>query len=233
MPESEIKQHAQRLSQLSAPMRLKEICQLFKKVGFATSFGKEDQIITHWIAELELPIESFTLDTGRLFNQTYQTWQSTQQRYHINIQSFCPNEVELSRLVSEKGPNSFYESVESRQNCCNIRKINPLKNALKGFDCWIVGLRAEQSNNRKSMQVLQWDQQFGLAKLSPIIDFSQNQVDDLVNKHHIPTNPLHQQGFVSIGCEPCTRAIKEGEDFRSGRWWWEISNKECGLHQKN
>lgn len=202
------------------------------QVVFSTSFGIEDQVIAHFIFENNLPIKVFTLDTGRLFPETYSTWSRTVERYGQPIETFYPDAEALQAFVSQKGPNSFYESVENRKSCCHIRKVEPLNRALAGQAIWITGIRAEQSPNRQDMSDLEWDAAHQLIKFHPIFDWTYEQVRDFINKNGIPYNPLHDKGFVSIGCAPCTRAIRPGEDFRAGRWWWEdASKKECGLHE--
>lgn len=199
------------------------------EIVFSTSFSYEDQVITHLIKNLEVNI--FTLDTGRLFEQTYETWTNTKAFFKKNIKAYYPDTEELQSFISENGPDSFYQSVEKRKACCTIRKVHPLKKALKGYSVWITGLRAEHSANRHDMPQLEWDPDNKIIKFHPILHWTTEQVTDYVKNHHLPYNQLHKKGFVSIGCEPCTRAIKEGEDFRAGRWWWEDANKkECGLH---
>jgi phosphoadenosine phosphosulfate reductase len=201
------------------------------KVIFSTSFGAEDQVITDFIFANNIPIKVFTLDTGRNFQETYSTWNRTLERYKKNIAVFAPKTVAIQKLVSQKGPNSFYESVENRKECCYIRKIEPLQRALKNQSIWITGIRAEQSPNRLDMSHLEWDNGNKLIKYHPLFDWTFQQVKDHIKEKNIPYNTLHDKGFVSIGCAPCTRAIREGEDFRAGRWWWEdASKKECGLH---
>ena len=201
------------------------------KAVFSTSFGIEDQVITHLIFANNLPIRVFTLDTGRNFQETYSTWARTVERYQKPIETYAPQAAALERLLAEKGPNSFYESVENRKECCYIRKVEPLGRALQGQELWITGIRAEQSTNRLDMRNLEWDGGHQLIKFHPLFDWTFQQVRDYVKQFNIPYNPLHDKGFVSIGCAPCTRAIREGEDFRAGRWWWEdTSKKECGLH---
>lgn len=201
------------------------------EVTFSTSFGLEDQAITHIIFSNHLPIKVFTLDTGRMFPETYSTWSRTIERYEQKITAYYPDAVSLQEFIEEKGPNSFYESVENRKGCCFIRKVEPLQRALKGNKIWITGIRAEQSNNRHDMPRVEWDETNQIIKFHPILDWTWGQVHQFVSKNNIPYNPLHDKGFVSIGCAPCTRAIQPGEDFRAGRWWWEDSSKkECGLH---
>jgi phosphoadenosine phosphosulfate reductase len=201
------------------------------QVCFSSSFSFEDQAITHLIASSQLPIKIFTLDTGRLFAETYAVWSSTLSRYGVSITAYYPDAAALQDFVAAKGPNSFYESVENRKQCCGIRKVEPLRRALAGNKVWITGLRAEHSPDRKDLPVLEWDDANQLIKYHPLLHWSTTDVKEMINKHVIPYNPLHDKGFVSIGCAPCTRAIKPGEDFRAGRWWWEdAANKECGLH---
>ena len=201
------------------------------RIVFSSSFSFEDQVITHLITDLHLPIQIFTLDTGRLFAETYSVWSSTLDRYKISIKAYYPNATILESFVEKKGPNAFYESVENRKGCCFIRKVEPLKRALSGNAIWITGLRAEHSADRGDLQSIEWDESNQIIKYHPLLHWTTNQVTDFITTNNIPYNPLHDKGFVSIGCAPCTRAIKEGEDFRAGRWWWEDTNKkECGLH---
>ena len=201
------------------------------EIVFSTSFGIEDQAITHFIFNNNVPIEVFTLDTGRNFQETYSTWSNTLLTYKKPIKTYFPNQEAVENLVTNKGINSFYDSVENRKECCFIRKVEPLRRALKGQKIWITGIRAEQSPNRHDMTNLEWDEAHQLLKFHPIFDWTFEDVKNFVQKNGIPYNALHDRGFVSIGCAPCTRAIREGEDFRAGRWWWEdTSKKECGLH---
>ncbi len=201
------------------------------RIVFSSSFSFEDQVITHLITDLHLPIQIFTLDTGRLFAETYSVWNSTLDRYKISIKAYYPNATILESFVEKKGPNAFYESVENRKGCCFIRKVEPLKRALSGNAIWITGLRAEHSADRGDLQSIEWDESNQIIKYHPLLHWTTNQVTDFITTNNIPYNPLHDKGFVSIGCAPCTRAIKAGEDFRAGRWWWEDANKkECGLH---
>jgi phosphoadenosine phosphosulfate reductase len=200
-------------------------------VTFSTSFSNEDQVITDQIAGHYLPVSFFTLDTGRLFPETYSTWSRTLEHYSITIKAYYPEAAELEAYIEKNGPNAFYESVELRSRCCFIRKVAPLRRALQGNAVWITGLRAEHSPNRQQLQSLEWDETNGIIKFHPLLHWSTEEVKDYIRQAAIPYNPLHDRGFVSIGCAPCTRAIKPGEDFRAGRWWWEDSSKkECGLH---
>ncbi|MCE6989306.1 phosphoadenylyl-sulfate reductase [Dyadobacter sp. CY323] len=203
------------------------------EVVFSTSLGYEDQVITDFIWKNNLNITIFTLDTGRLFAETYMTLQKTNNRYDSKVKVYYPQTTAVEELVSTKGPLSFYDSVENRKECCFIRKVEPLNRALKGAKIWITGIRAEQSGNRHDMPQLEWDEAHQLVKFHPILNWNFEEVKHYIKSNGIPYNPLHDKGFVSIGCAPCTRAIQEGEDFRAGRWWWEDeSKKECGLHAK-
>lgn len=203
------------------------------EVVFSTSLGYEDQVISDLILKNNTNIGIFTLDTGRLFAETYMTLQKTNNRYDTKIKVYYPQTDAVENMVSTKGPLSFYESIENRKECCFIRKVEPLNRALKGAKIWVTGIRAEQSGNRHDMPRLEWDEAHQLFKFHPILDWTFEQVKHYVKSNGIPYNPLHDKGFVSIGCAPCTRAIQEGEDFRAGRWWWEDeSKKECGLHAK-
>jgi phosphoadenosine phosphosulfate reductase len=219
-------------SRQSAVESMEELCRLYPgKVVFSTSFGLEDQVITHLISSKKLPVEIFTLDTGRLFPETYSTWNSTIERFGITIHAYYPDAGSLQDFISSKGPNSFYESVENRKSCCHIRKVEPLNRALHGKSVWITGIRASQSANRGEMPILEWDESHQLVKYHPLLHWSESDTRNYVSDNNVPYNPLHDKGFVSIGCAPCTRAIKPGEDFRAGRWWWEEADKkECGLH---
>jgi phosphoadenosine phosphosulfate reductase len=200
------------------------------QLTFSTSFSYEDQVITDHISR-SVPVSIFTLDTGRLFPETYSTWSRTLERYELPIKAFYPDEEQLEAFVTAKGPNAFYESVELRQQCCHIRKVVPLKKALAGKAVWITGLRAQHSPNRQDLEVLEWDASNNIIKYNPLLHWTTEEVVEYINQYNIPYNPLHDKGFISIGCAPCTRAVKPGEDFRAGRWWWEdASKKECGLH---
>ncbi|HVS93895.1 MAG TPA: phosphoadenylyl-sulfate reductase [Mucilaginibacter sp.] len=201
------------------------------EIVFSTSFGWEDQVITHMIFTNNLPIKIFTLETGRLFPETYYVWNRTMEMYGKPIHAYYPNNELLEKMVNAKGPSSFYESVENRKECCAIRKVEPLGRALAGNKCWVTGIRAEQSADRQFMGNLEWDEQHNLIKFHPIYDWTLDQVKEYIRIHNVPYNALHDRGFPSIGCQPCTRAVQPGEDFRAGRWWWEDqSKKECGLH---
>ena len=212
--------------------KLKYIADLFPdKAVFTTSFGVEDQVITDMIFKNDINIKVVSLDTGRLFEETYKVYYNTLEKYKKPIQIYYPDTKAVEALVSKKGPYSFYESIENRKECCNIRKVEPLKRALKGMECWVTGIRADQSSGRTEMEMIEYDDGYNLYKMNPIFDWNLDEVMNYIKKHNIPYNVLYDRGFVSIGCAPCTRAVKPGEDFRAGRWWWENnSGKECGLH---
>ncbi|MDP4150442.1 MAG: phosphoadenylyl-sulfate reductase [Bacteroidota bacterium] len=201
------------------------------QVVFSTSFSAEDQVVAHEILSAGLPIRVFTLDTGRLFAETYSVWTGTNEKYGTRIEAYYPDRALLEPYLNERGPNAFYESVANRKDCCHIRKVEPLKRALRGNAVWITGLRAEHSPERRDHRVLEWDEGNGVIKYNPLLDWDTAAVRAFIDRNDIPYNTLHDRGFVSIGCAPCTRAIRAGEDFRAGRWWWEDSaGKECGLH---
>jgi phosphoadenosine phosphosulfate reductase len=219
---------------LTAEEILKEALVLFgNKVSFATSMGAEDQVITHMLAKISKSANIFTLDTGRVFPETYDLLHRTVNRYGLQIKSFYPDTTQVEEMVNSKGINLFYESIENRKLCCHVRKIVPLRRALTGMDAWITGLRREQSVTRTDLKIVEWDAGNGLIKINPLLEWSEEQVWDFIKNNSIPYNKLHDQGFPSIGCQPCTRAIEKGEDLRAGRWWWELpESKECGLHGK-
>jgi phosphoadenosine phosphosulfate reductase len=203
------------------------------KVIFTTSFGIEDQAITHMIFDNNLPIEVSTLDTGRLFPETYKVFNETFKKYQKNVNVWFPDNEAVEKMVTEKGPFSFYYSKENRLECCKIRKVVPLNRALKGKECWISGIRAGQSDNRKQMDWLEYDEDKKIFKYYPLFNWSFEEVNNYIRENNVPYNVLHDKGYISIGCEPCTRAVKPGEDFRAGRWWWENDGpKECGCHIK-
>jgi phosphoadenosine phosphosulfate reductase len=221
------------LSQLSAQEGLALIADLFPgKVTFSTSLGQEDQVITQLIASGNIPVQIFSLDTGRLFPETLDLLSRTEAKYKQNIKVYYPTTDSVEKLVSDIGINGFYDSVENRKSCCFVRKVEPLRRALAGNEVWVTGLRAEQSANRSDMKCIEWDEANQIIKYNPLLDWTFDQMIAYIDENNIPDNPLHDKGFISIGCAPCTRAIMSGEDARAGRWWWEDSKKECGLHAK-
>jgi len=205
------------------------------RAAFACSFGAEDMVLLDMLSRQSTggsdAIRVFTLDTGRLFPETYDLMQEAHDRYRIPIQVMEPDRPELEELVSRNGPNLFYQSVENRKACCGVRKVRPLARALKGAEAWVVGLRRDQSTERSVIEKVGRDaSQGGIWKICPLADWSWEDVMQYVQENHVPVNRLHAQGFPSIGCAPCTRAVPPGDDPRSGRWWWENGAKECGLH---
>ena len=204
-----------------------------KKIALASSLSIEDQVLTDIVLRVNPDTEIFTIDTGRLPEETYQLIDQTNERYNTKIKVYFPKGNIVENLVSTKGLFSFYESVENRKECCHIRKIEPLKRALSDLDAWIVGLRREQSVTREDLQLVEHDEGNNLTKINPLINWTEDQVWDYLKKNNIPYSSLFSQGYKSIGCAPCTRAVSEGEDIRAGRWWWENPDtKECGLHVK-
>ena len=203
----------------------------FSDIIFSTSFSIEDQIITNFIASNKLPIAIFTLDTGRLFDETYQLWQKTLDIYGIKISAFYPDAKNIGEFVSKNGIDSFYQSKELRLSCCHIRKVEPLKRALQGKQLWISGVRKEHSHNRSDKGFFEFDESLKINKFYPLLQTTEEEVWSYLKANNVPFNPLYNQGFKSIGCKPCTRAVEVGEDARAGRWWWENGKKECGLHK--
>jgi phosphoadenosine phosphosulfate reductase len=201
------------------------------RLVFTTSFGIEDQWITHTILTLGLDIEVATLDTGRLFPETYDLWEKTEARYARRIPAVYPRPEPLEAYVQEHGVNGFYRAVENRKACCHIRKVEPLGRLLAGAAGWITGLRADQSNARAEVAMIEYDEAHRLVKLNPLLDYTREAIVALTEEFNVPVSELHAKGYLSIGCAPCTRAIGPGESERAGRWWWEEDEKkECGLH---
>ncbi|MCH8813903.1 MAG: phosphoadenylyl-sulfate reductase [Chloroflexi bacterium] len=197
----------------------------------ASSFGAEDVVVLDLIAKTAPEIRIFTLDTGRLHDETYKVMESVRTKYELSMQTMFPNTEAVELLVAEKGYYSFLDSVENRKECCGIRKVEPLKRALSDAKAWMTGLRRDQSVTRTDTPAIEWDEGNGLLKVNPIIEWTNDDVWAYIKENNVPYNELHDKGFPSIGCAPCTRAIKEGEDIRAGRWWWENPEfKECGLH---
>ncbi len=200
-------------------------------VTLASSLGAEDQVLTHMVAVQRYPISVFMLDTGRLFEETYELLDETRRQYDLEIRQYFPSNGDVEDAINRNGPNFFRNSVELRKECCFIRKVKPLRRALKGNLAWITGLRREQSPTRDGVHVLEWDEGNKIYKINPLWNWTNRDVWDFIKTHDIPYNPLHDKGFPSIGCAPCTRAVEPGEDDRAGRWWWESpETKECGIH---
>jgi phosphoadenosine phosphosulfate reductase len=229
-----LKELKQQLSGNSIKDKIEKLVAQFPgKTIFTTSFGIEDQVITHEIFSNNLPVKVVTLDTGRLFPETYEVFSQTILKYGKKIGVYFPDYISVEKIVTEKGPFSFYESVENRKECCTLRKVVPLNRALTGMQCWISGIRADQSDNRSLMSDLEYDGDKNMYKFHPLFDWSLEDVEDYIKENHVPYNSLHDKGYPSIGCEPCTRAVIKGQDFRAGRWWWENDGpKECGCHIK-
>ena len=210
---------------------LGDIVQSSSPAAFASSFGAEDMVLLDLIAANAREIEVFTLDTGRLPEQTYRLMSEVRQRYPVPVRVYCPHAQDLETYIERNGPDAFYESVAQRQECCHIRKVAPLGRALDGKTSWVTGLRRDQSPTRDNLNVKVWDDINGLDKFNPLLEWSLDEVWTYILENEVPYNSLHDGGYPSIGCAPCTRAIEPGEDIRSGRWWWEsVDSKECGLH---
>ncbi|MBC7947658.1 MAG: phosphoadenylyl-sulfate reductase [Chitinophagaceae bacterium] len=217
----------------SAPLAdaIRKVSLLFPGgVVFSSSLGQEDQVLTDVIFKNNLDVKIFTIDTGRLFNETYELLDRTTARYKQPVHVFFPEAGDVETFVNTKGINSFYESVDNRKECCFIRKVKPLNRALTGAKVWITGLRSDQSDNRQQMPMIEWSEEKQLYKFNPLINWSYDEMLAYLHQHNVPYNRLHDKGYISIGCSPCTRAIEPGETARAGRWWWESSQKECGLH---
>jgi phosphoadenosine phosphosulfate reductase len=217
----------------ATPVEILAICakQFKDKITFSSSFGIEDQYIAHLIFTKSLNIPVFTLDTGRLSQDTYSLMDRTREKYKTMIQVYFPDFAQVEEMVNAHGLNLFYDSVEKRKMCCQIRKIQPLTRALQNKKCWITGLRREQSENRADLNIFEWDEEFKLVKANPLLHMLEEDLWKIIHKENIPYNKLHDRGYRSIGCLPCTRPVGDGEQARDGRWWWEDnSKKECGLH---
>ncbi len=205
--------------------------QFPNEATYSTAFGLEGQVITHFIFKNKIPIKVFTIDTGRQFQETYNVWRATNDKYGVNIETYYPMAPSVQKMLNEKGPNSFYDSVENRKECCYIRKVEPLTRALQGQKIWISGVRAEHSEQRADMKQVEWDNARQMIKVYPLFYWTLDEIKSLIVNENIPYNELFDKGFSSIGCAPCTRAVRNGDDARSGRWWWENNvDKECGIH---
>jgi phosphoadenosine phosphosulfate reductase len=203
------------------------------RIALASSLGLEDQVLTDMILKIDHSAKIFTIDTGRLFPETYSLIDKTNMKYNIRMDVYFPQHEPVETFVKQNGVNAFYESIEKRKQCCRVRKIEPLMRALSVLDGWICGLRQEQSVTRTGVQAVEWDEMNRLIKINPLVRWSEQDVWNYIRKNHVPCNQLHDKGFPSIGCLPCTRAVAPGEDIRAGRWWWENpEHKECGLHKR-
>ncbi|MEI6639190.1 MAG: phosphoadenylyl-sulfate reductase [Chlorobium sp.] len=233
------RQEAERLSKELSGKSPEEIllwASEFFKAGesaFASSLGAEDQVITDMMIKAKLPIPIFTLDTGRLPQESYDLLDATRKRYSIPVEVLFPDASDVEPMLLRHGANLFYESVELRRECCRVRKVLPLAKKLSTLKGWICGLRREQSVTRTAIAPVEWDESFGLFKINPLADVTEAALWEYIKSHNVPVNALHYRGYPSIGCAPCTRAVNPGEDIRAGRWWWETpEHKECGLHRK-
>lgn len=231
--ENDVARLAQSLAGLDWTLALAQATRHYRAV-FTTSFGLEDQAILHAIAQARLPVRIATLDTGRLFEETHKVHAESRRRYGIPIEVYAPEPVALRSLVTLIGPNGFYDSTENRHACCRVRKVQPLRLALAGAELWITGIRREQSPDRAALEAVEWDADHGLVKFHPLLDVNESELRRYITENNVPINPLHDRGYPSIGCAPCTRAVHPGEPARRGRWWWEDdTQKECGLHLQN
>lgn len=228
----QLNQWNQHFEKASPIVILEHLQQVFgTKICLASSLGLEDQLLTYFCNQLNQKIDIFILDTLRLHPETYSLMHETEQLYQFSYKVYQPDETSVETFIKEKGLNSFYDSIENRKLCCGIRKVEPLARALKGKKAWVTGLRREQSVTRSDLALFEWDSSHNCIKVNPLKNWSFDETVAYIDKHNIPKNALHQRGYPSIGCEPCTRAIKPGEDIRAGRWWWEqADSKECGLH---
>lgn len=232
---TEIEALNERLEELDdLPSRIRIIVSAVAgRAAFSTSLGLEDQAILNAVAESGAAVDVFTLDTGRLFPETIETLEASERRYGLNIRVLAPDAADLEQLVARDGVLGFRTSIEARKACCNVRKVNPLRRGLAGASSWITGLRRGQSGGRAGVPFASWDEDHRLLKVNPLADWSLEDIERYVASNKIPVNALHAHGFPSIGCQPCTRAIRPGEDIRAGRWWWENEDgKECGLHNR-
>ncbi|MHA1267468.1 MAG: phosphoadenylyl-sulfate reductase [Candidatus Helarchaeota archaeon] len=229
---SNLNEIAEKLEEKSPQEILIWAISIFKeKIVLATSLGAEDQVLADMVTKINPQIPIFFLDTGRIHQETYNVLEETRLKYKIKIKTLFPQTSSIEKFEYEEGPNPFYKSIELRRKCCQIRKVEPLKRALHGFNAWITGLRRSQSITRVNTKKIEWDSENKIYKINPLADWTEKQVWDYIQQNDIPYNKLHDQGYPSIGCIPCTRSIKPGEDIRAGRWWWETPEKrECGLH---
>ncbi|BAG83545.1 phosphoadenylyl-sulfate reductase [Candidatus Azobacteroides pseudotrichonymphae] len=203
------------------------------RIGLASSLGLEDQVLTDMILKIDSETTIFSIDTGRLFPETYLLIDNINSVYNIKLDIYMPKSEDVEAYIKKNGVNGFYESLDKRKECCRIRKIEPLLRALSALDVWICGLRREQSVTRSNIRMVEWDEVNKLIKVNPLVNWKEQEIWSYIEINQVPYNVLQKRGFPSVGCQPCTRAIKKGEDIRAGRWWWESSeHKECGLHKR-
>lgn len=228
-----LEQYKQESRDLNWQEKLEYIAK-FPDVVFSSSFSIEDQLISSYILAKNLDIEIFTLDTGRLFPETYEVWAATEKKYAQKIKAYYPQTDKIEEYVKTNGIDAFYASKELRLECCHIRKVEPLNRALAGKKIWLSGIRKAHSNSRSDKEFFEYDAALDIIKFYPILELNEDEIIAQLKQDEVPFNQLHFQGFKSIGCKPCTRAINDGDDFRAGRWWWETDEKkECGLHIVN
>ncbi len=230
-----LKKKAEEFESKSAQEVLKWALRKYKgKIALASSFGAEDVVLIDTMVKINPKSRIFTLDTGRLPQETYNVMEEIRKKYKVKIEVYYPDTRRVEEMIKEHGPNLFYKSIDLRQLCCKVRKIEPLERAFLGLSAWVCGLRREQAVTRTEIKKVEIDQAHGaIVKVNPLADWTEKEVWDYIKKNHIPYNKLHDRHYPSIGCAPCTRAIRSGEDVRAGRWWWESPEKrECGLHCK-
>ena len=221
------------------PLRAEDVVRLAHErfglgVALSSSFGAEDMVLIDMLMKVDRTARMFTLDTGRLPQETYNVIDATREKYGATIEVFFPQAEAVQAMVAERGMNLFYHTVDNRKLCCGVRKMEPLRRALSGLDAWITGLRREQSVTRTAVHKIEWDEGNALVKVNPLVDWTREDVWKYIREHNVPYNALHDRGYPSIGCGPCTRAVQPGERERAGRWWWEHPDtKECGLHVSN
>jgi phosphoadenosine phosphosulfate reductase len=209
------------------------MAQYGARLALSSSLSIEDQTLTDMMLRIDPQANIFTLDTGRLFPETYELIDRTNEHYKVKLKVYCPQTEALQQFVATEGINPFYESIEKRHACCEVRKLEPLRRAFRDLDVWVCGLRSTQSVTRSDMRLIEWDERHGLLKINPLIHWTEQQVWDYIRENRVPYNRLHDKGFPSIGCEPCTRAVRRIDDVRAGRWWWESpDHRECGLHSR-
>lgn len=207
--------------------------EFIDRICLSSSMGAEDQVLTDMLVKINPAIRIFTLDTGRLFPETLNLIHATRKHYQANLEVYFPDYRQVQEMVREKGINLFYDSIENRKRCCQIRKMEPLKRALNGMQAWVTGIRKDQTLTRFNTNLVEWDKENGLVKINPLYRWTEKMVWNYIHHHQVPYNELHDKGYPSIGCQSCTRAVAPGEDARAGRWWWEDEgHKECGLHVK-
>lgn len=232
------KEEIDNLNTKFADVSAQELLQSFMaqygaRLALSSSLSIEDQTLTDMMLRIDPQANIFTLDTGRLFPETYELIDRTNEHYKVKLKVYCPQTEALQQFVATEGINPFYESIEKRHACCEVRKLEPLRRAFRDLDVWVCGLRSAQSVTRSDMRLIEWDERHGLLKVNPLIHWTEEQVWDYIRENRVPYNRLHDKGFPSIGCEPCTRAVRRIDDVRAGRWWWESpDHRECGLHSR-